>query len=130
MRSQIEELKSSPIVFQSTKCELCRQQLELPTVHFMCRHSYHQRCLGENDGECPRCAPEHRIIQELVRGQEQSAGKHDVFLQKVCSVVLGSRCRRNDDIDLSKQLQSAEDRFSVIADYFSKNTFVTLKPID
>ncbi|KAJ3050090.1 Vacuolar protein sorting-associated protein 11 [Rhizophlyctis rosea] len=109
MRSQIEELKSSPIVFQATKCELCRQQLELPTVHFMCRHSFHQRCLGESDGECPRCAPEHRIIQELVRGQEQSAGKHDVFLQK---------------------LQGAEDRFSVIADYFSKNTFVTLKPVD
>ncbi|KAJ3043409.1 Vacuolar protein sorting-associated protein 11 [Rhizophlyctis rosea] len=109
MRSQIEELKSSPIVFQATKCELCRQPLELPTVHFMCRHSYHQRCLGESDGECPRCAPEHRIIQELVKGQEQSAGKHDVFLQK---------------------LQSADDRFSLIADYFSKNTFVTLKPID
>ncbi|KAJ3287175.1 Vacuolar protein sorting-associated protein 11 [Borealophlyctis nickersoniae] len=108
MRAQIDELKGSPIVFQATKCDLCRQPLELPTVHFMCKHSYHQRCLGESDHECPRCAPEHRAIQELIRGQEKNAGRHDVFLQK---------------------LESADDRFAVIADYFSKNTFVTVRPI-
>ena len=32
-----------PQVFQVTKCAACGGQLDLPTVHFMCKHSYHQR---------------------------------------------------------------------------------------
>jgi hypothetical protein len=43
MRKKISQLTSSTIVFQASKCEFCRQNLELPTVHFLCKHSYHQR---------------------------------------------------------------------------------------
>jgi hypothetical protein len=32
-----------PQVFQVTRCAACGGQLDLPTVHFMCKHSYHQR---------------------------------------------------------------------------------------
>lgn len=32
-----------PQVFQVTRCALCGGQLDLPAVHFMCKHSYHQR---------------------------------------------------------------------------------------
>ena len=28
-----------------TRCSACGGQLDLPGVHFMCRHSYHQRCV-------------------------------------------------------------------------------------
>lgn len=34
---------SQPEVFQVTKCAACGGQLDLPSVHFMCKHSYHQR---------------------------------------------------------------------------------------
>jgi hypothetical protein len=30
-------------VFQVTRCAACGGQLDLPAVHFMCKHSYHQR---------------------------------------------------------------------------------------
>jgi hypothetical protein len=33
----------NPEVFQVTRCASCSGQLDLPAVHFMCRHSYHQR---------------------------------------------------------------------------------------
>lgn len=34
-----------PEVFQVTRCAACNTQLDLPSVHFMCKHSYHQRCV-------------------------------------------------------------------------------------
>lgn len=34
---------SAPEVFQVTRCASCQTQLDLPSVHFMCKHSYHQR---------------------------------------------------------------------------------------
>ena len=47
-------------VFQSTRCSLTEQTLELPVVHFMCGHSFNVRSLGDNDKECPLCAPDNR----------------------------------------------------------------------
>ncbi|TPX44023.1 hypothetical protein SeMB42_g03800 [Synchytrium endobioticum] len=102
MRAQIEEYKTSPIIFQVTRCSSCSAPLELPTVHFLCKHSYHQRCLGDADMECPRCAPDHRVVKELVATQMANHGKHDVFL---------------------RQLERADDKFALIADYFSKSPF-------
>jgi len=42
---QIVELSDTahPEVFQVTRCAACGGQLDLPSVHFMCKHSYHQR---------------------------------------------------------------------------------------
>lgn len=34
---------SKPQIFQVRRCASCGTQLELPAVHFMCKHSYHQR---------------------------------------------------------------------------------------
>lgn len=73
-------------------------------VHFMCRHSYHQRfvsrslflflslelifsilrsCLGENESQCPNCALTHGVMREIRRSNAQLAGRHDLFLQEV-----------------------------------------------
>lgn len=42
---QVEELSDpdKPRVFHVTQCASCGGQLDLPSVHFMCNHSYHQR---------------------------------------------------------------------------------------
>ena len=42
---QVEELSDPdhPRVFHVTQCSSCGGQLDLPSVHFMCHHSYHQR---------------------------------------------------------------------------------------
>jgi hypothetical protein len=38
-----EDVDGSARVFQVTRCSSCGMPLDLPTVHFMCKHSFHQR---------------------------------------------------------------------------------------
>ncbi|GAB2285198.1 Vacuolar protein sorting-associated protein 11 [Dionaea muscipula] len=99
MRKEIEDLRTNARIFQLSKCTACTFTLDLPAVHFMCMHSFHQRCLGDNEKECPECAPEYRYVLEMKRGLEQNSKDQDRFFQKV---------------------RSAKDGFSVIAEYFGK----------
>ncbi|CAO3667204.1 unnamed protein product [Rhizopus stolonifer] len=108
-RKEIEDLKTSARIFQAQKCSGCEGTLDLPAIHFLCRHSFHQRCLGDNDKECPQCAIQHRMISEIRRTQEANADRHDLFFD---------------------QLDYEDDGFDVIADYFSKNTMAFAKLID
>jgi len=82
---QVAELSDPehPRVFHVTRCSQCSGQLDLPSVHFMCDHSYHQRCLADNDTECPICARGHSVVREIRRNNEHFADQHDVFLSEV-----------------------------------------------
>ncbi|KAF9532799.1 hypothetical protein CPB83DRAFT_880452 [Crepidotus variabilis] len=82
---QVAELNDSdePRVFHVTRCTTCLGQLDLPSVHFMCNHSYHQRCVAENETECPTCAREHGVIREIRQNNLNLADQHDVFLSEV-----------------------------------------------
>ncbi|XP_023235262.1 vacuolar protein sorting-associated protein 11 homolog [Centruroides sculpturatus] len=109
MRNQIEELKTNAKIFQVSKCSGCTHQLELPSVHFLCGHSYHQQCFesynAENDSECPLCMHENRKVLDIIHSQEQSKDLHEQF---------------------HHQLERAEDSFSVVADYFGRGVFNTV----
>ncbi|KAJ6501655.1 hypothetical protein C8R47DRAFT_1253435 [Mycena vitilis] len=73
-----------PRVFNVTRCSGCGGQLDLPSVHFMCNHSFHQpRCLQENETECPICVREHGVIREIRRNNERLADQHEVFVSEV-----------------------------------------------
>ncbi|KAJ8454953.1 hypothetical protein ONZ45_g19107 [Pleurotus djamor] len=82
---QVKELSDvdQPRVFHVTRCSSCGGQLDLPSVHFMCNHSYHQRCLVDHDTECPNCVREHGAIREIRRNNERLADQHDFFLSEV-----------------------------------------------
>ncbi|KAF9350881.1 hypothetical protein BGX34_000945 [Mortierella sp. NVP85] len=109
-RREIEELKTSARVFQATKCSACGGSLDLPAVHFLCKHSYHQRCLSDvADRECPKCMVEQRTVADIRRMQEANAEKHDLFLS---------------------ELEDADDGFAVIAKYFGNNTMAFARLID
>ncbi|KAK6918756.1 Zinc finger, RING-type [Dillenia turbinata] len=99
MRKEIEDLRTNARIFQLSKCTACTFTLDLPAVHFMCMHSFHQRCLGDNEKECPECAPEYRSVIEMKRSLEQNSRDQDRFYQ---------------------QVKSSRDGFSVIAEYFGK----------
>ena len=43
LRAQIDNIKNNTIIFQGSRCSACNHQLELPSIHFMCQHSYHQQ---------------------------------------------------------------------------------------
>ncbi|KAG5725103.1 Vacuolar protein sorting-associated protein 11 like protein [Termitomyces sp. T112] len=82
---QVEELSDPehPRVFHVTRCSACSGQLDLPSVHFMCNHSYHQRCLTDNETECPTCAREHGVIREIRKNNERLADQHELFISEV-----------------------------------------------
>ncbi|CAK9315518.1 unnamed protein product [Citrullus colocynthis] len=98
MRKEIEDLRTNARIFQLSKCTACTFTLDLPAVHFMCMHSFHQRCLGDNEKECPECAPEYRKVLEMKRSLEQNKDQDQFF----------------------QQVKSSKDGFSVIAQYFGK----------
>ncbi|KAM3830816.1 vacuolar protein sorting-associated protein 11 homolog [Vipera latastei] len=105
IRQDIEELKTSPKIFQKTKCSICTSALELPSVHFLCGHSFHQHCFesySESGSECPTCLPENRKVMDMIRAQEQKRDLHDQF---------------------QHQLKYSSDSFSVVADYFGRGVF-------
>lgn len=90
-RAEIATLATKPSVFQATRCSACGQSLDLPTVHFLCKHSFHQRCLNAGDGEdvsretgpgaveCPVCAPQNATIRAIRKAQDESASRHELF---------------------------------------------------
>jgi len=100
MRTEINELRTNAKTFQQTKCIVCQSPLDLPSIHFLCQHSFHQRCLGDNERECPVCAPDNKRILEIKKSQSESAGQHDQFF---------------------KLLKTSPDGFSTIADYYGRS---------
>eukprot|EP01094_Clydonella_sp_ATCC50884_P020731 TRINITY_DN4366_c0_g1_i5.p1 TRINITY_DN4366_c0_g1~~TRINITY_DN4366_c0_g1_i5.p1 ORF type:complete len:934 (-),score=319.64 TRINITY_DN4366_c0_g1_i5:233-3034(-) len=107
MRTEIEELKTSAKIFQVSKCSACLNQLDphSTSVHFLCMHSFHQRCLGDSERECPICLPENKKILDIRRHLEENADQHDQFY---------------------KQLDCAVDGFSKVAEYFGRGIFQSI----
>jgi hypothetical protein len=83
LEEDLKSLKSEVIVFQSSKCTSCNTPLDLPSVHFLCKHSFHVRCLGENEKQCPKCAPDHRLILDIKKSNENHAAHHEQFFRQV-----------------------------------------------
>ncbi|KAL5615301.1 hypothetical protein BROUX41_005350 [Berkeleyomyces rouxiae] len=102
-RGELADISAKPAVFQATRCSDCGAALELPIVHFLCKHSFHQRCLrgggAEPDAECPLCAGENATIRALRKAQEDNASKHELF---------------------KTELERSEDRFGAIADWYGR----------
>ncbi|KAI9892351.1 MAG: hypothetical protein M1814_001552 [Vezdaea aestivalis] len=89
-RTEIATLGSTPTVFQASRCSSCGGALSLPTVHFLCKHSFHQHCLNatspgaddaaaEGNDECPVCAPQNATIRAIKRSQDDAAERQDLF---------------------------------------------------
>lgn len=63
MKELTSVLQRQPVVFQSSRCAVCNKPLELPTMHFLCQHSFHQSCFttyAESETECVVCANARR----------------------------------------------------------------------
>lgn len=108
-RQEMDDLKNKPVVFQSTKCSSCMAPLDLPSIHFMCKHSYHHRCLGDVGDICPKCQAENQMLEDQRHRREVNARQHDAFFDK---------------------LQKAEDGFSVISETFAKSPFAFTRLVD
>ncbi|TGZ85708.1 vacuolar protein sorting-associated protein 11 [Ascodesmis nigricans] len=113
--AEIADLGSKPAVFQSERCNACGMRLDLPTVHFLCKHSFHQRCLDppldgeENQLECATCASQNHMIRTLRRGQDEAADRHEYFKEMLRNAKPG-------------------ERWGVVAEFFGKGVMTSVVP--
>eukprot|EP00756_Hemistasia_phaeocysticola_P036682 Hpha_TRINITY_DN16655_c0_g5::TRINITY_DN16655_c0_g5_i1::g.179854::m.179854/K20179/VPS11, PEP5; vacuolar protein sorting-associated protein 11 len=106
MRSEIRDLQCNAQTFQASRCTKCSTQLNLPAVHFMCKHSYHKDCLTDRENECPAspCAREFAKVTEAKRQLDAKVEDHDEFFQKMAQT-------------------EPRKGFEVIAEYFGRSIF-------
>ncbi|KAF2003206.1 vacuolar protein sorting-associated protein 11 [Amniculicola lignicola CBS 123094] len=104
-QQELASLNTKPVVFQATRCKICNAPLELPVVHFLCKHSFHQRCLSTDEDvedesvECPICRDNNQTIRAIRRAQLESAERHDMFMDAV---------------------RRAKDGFGVVSEWFGR----------
>jgi hypothetical protein len=106
MEREIGELRSGARVFKATRCAACSLQLELPALHFLCGHSFHQSCVPESElgsVECVHCARTQNHWESIAAEQRRKADQHEQFY----------RALENPGVD----------GFSVVADFFGKGVF-------
>jgi tetratricopeptide (TPR) repeat protein len=114
-KAELEDLSSKPMTFQGRRCSSCGGSLDLPTVHFMCKHSFHQRCLNsttagdgaDQGGECPICKPSNDTIKAIRRAQIEHTGQHELF---------------------KDALERSSDRFGTVSEFFGRGV-MTAAPI-
>ncbi|KAG5888950.1 hypothetical protein JTB14_012209 [Gonioctena quinquepunctata] len=111
LKEHLENLKSGIIEIRGSRCAACHHTLELPKIHFLCKHSFHQHCFqsfSDDENECPTCQPENKNLVELLRAREYNKDLHETF---------------------HSQLEKAHDGFSVAAEYFGRGVFNKYKVI-
>ncbi|KAF3912586.1 hypothetical protein ABW21_db0207984 [Orbilia brochopaga] len=101
-KQEIADLEGKPVVFQPNRCSFCGTSLELPAVHFLCKHSFHQRCLNTpiDSPECPTCAAGNAALKAIRQAQEDATDQFGLFKT---AVEVAER-----------------DRFATITDFFSR----------
>ena len=100
-REEVKDLSTQATVFQTNRCAACSTPIDLPAVHFLCKHSFHQRCLNDTR-ECNICGPEAKRVLQLQREYDEKVNDHDEFFKSVAS---------------------AKDGFSVVAEYYGRGIF-------
>jgi hypothetical protein len=109
-KQELDNLATQPIVFQSRRCQSCGGTLDLPTVHFLCRHSFHERCLNPSeDAQCPVCAPTNSTLRAIRQRQVESADQHDLF---------------------KGELSRSRDRFGVVSEFFGRGVMRSQATMD
>jgi Zn finger protein HypA/HybF involved in hydrogenase expression len=84
-KTELQDLENKPVTFRASRCHVCSKALELPAVHFLCKHSFHQSCLSTDEDvhdaevECPICGPQNATVKAIRRAQVESAQRHDLF---------------------------------------------------
>ena len=99
LKKRIHELKTEPQVFNRSMDERSKQLLELPAVHFLCKHSYNLKTIEDNPTECPICAPRYRETLRIRRDMKAGASHQDQFFM---------------------ELKGKKDGFAVVADWFGR----------
>ncbi|KAL3981657.1 hypothetical protein ACH3XW_43935 [Acanthocheilonema viteae] len=83
IEEQIDNITYKVQIFQMNKCSACDTSLQLPAIHFLCKHSYHAHCLesySEKADYCPACVQDK--FNERIRSDKgQDFSTRSAYLQ-------------------------------------------------
>ena len=68
---------------KQTRCIGCGLSLELPTVHFLCGHSYHKACISNDNNHCPKC----EIVKEEKTMIDEASLLSDVIVFSIVLII-------------------------------------------
>lgn len=109
---KITELKTKPFIMQNNKCTACNLKLDFPVVHFKCKHSFHQRCLNDDN---------YLSDVQLLDGSHRPICSVCINDIDLIQTLRDEQLKSKDEIDLFElQLQEAPDKFKVISNYLGK----------
>ncbi len=83
MDEEISKLESNLTVFQNTKCSQCETRLDLPAVHFYCKHSYHKHCLPDGEEECRKCHDQNKHFLDVKKSLQSKSSQHEQFYGEI-----------------------------------------------
>lgn len=70
---QTIELTYNHFTAKQTRCSGCHQAIDLPAKHFLCGHSFHLRCLGDDLTKCVVCKEmQEKIVSTKVQSFQES----------------------------------------------------------
>eukprot|EP01017_Pseudomicrothorax_dubius_P039869 TRINITY_DN6172_c0_g1_i1.p1 TRINITY_DN6172_c0_g1~~TRINITY_DN6172_c0_g1_i1.p1 ORF type:complete len:866 (-),score=298.83 TRINITY_DN6172_c0_g1_i1:134-2731(-) len=103
-RAEYKKLKTQAKVFQTNRCAECDFQLTLPSIHFMCGHSFHENCLISEgrEKECSKCKFDNNEILDRKKQFEAEADNSRMFFEK---------------------LSTAKNKFDLVAEYLGRGLF-------
>jgi hypothetical protein len=110
MRQEIQDLKTTAKNFNPKKCDLCHEDLKLPTIHFMCGHTFHDSCIESDAGRrfCNTC---YSSFKEVMDKKEQ----FDIDAK--------------DPKQFYRDLNRNAKKFHVVAEYFGRGLFSEINQI-
>lgn len=98
-KMKLEKMEKEALVVNYDECLQCHQPIELPAVHFGCKHSYHKQCLVNEQLGCPTCRTETETMESIRKQSADAAAQQDYFLD---------------------ELDSKSDKMRVIMDFISR----------
>lgn len=117
--TEIRDLQSSAVVFQTNKCSACNSVMDMPAVHFLCKHSFHQRCLNDVL-ECNICSAENRRVLQMQRELEEGASGGG---GGAAGSGRGGGGGGASSSEFFRALSERTDGVSVVAEYFGRGIF-------
>ena len=76
---EADDLVYKHFIAKSIRCAGCQEAIDLPAKHFLCGHSFHMACLGDDLTKCPVCKEKQ---EQIVRQKLQSYKQARYLLQQ------------------------------------------------
>lgn len=115
LRQEVQDLKCTAKNFNPKKCDGCQQLLSLPTIHFMCGHTYHDQCIEADDGKDGgkrHCATCHSSFKDILDRKE--------------AYISGAK----DPQQFYRSLAENSKKFQVVAQYLGRGLFSDLNKLE